>query len=117
MLFRSARIHRELLQKQLALLSKLRSEAKSSRTAGRNGTSSNPTLDVKEVESDFKFVNERGDPEKDPAKEMARLEALKGFEDKEEEVHSFIALKISMSNLFIFIAIRLYPLFQTYSFI
>ena len=106
-----ARIHRELLQKQLALLSKLRSEAKSSRSAGGNGTSSNPTLDVKEVESDFKFVNERGELEKDPAKEMARLEALKGFEDKEEEVHSYIALKIAISNLSIFIAIRLYPIF------
>ena len=89
-----ARIHRELLQKQLALLSKLRSEAKSSRSAGGNGTSSNLVVAEKEIVSDFKFVNEKGEmeQEKDPAKEMARLEALKGFEDKEEEVHSYIAL-------------------------
>lgn len=93
-----ARIHRELLQKQLALLSKLRSEAKSSRSAGGNGTSSNLVVAEKEIVSDFKFVNEKGEmeQEKDPAKEMARLEALKGFEDKEEEVHSYIALNTPM---------------------
>ena len=93
-----ARIHRELLQKQLALLSKLRSEAKSSRSAGGNGTSSNLVVAEKEIVSDFKFVNEKGEmeQEKDPAKEMARLEALKGFEDKEEEVHSCIALNTPM---------------------
>ena len=88
-----AKIHKELLQKQLALLSKLRSQAKSSRSTAENGmvSGSNPRVNEKEIVSDFKFVDDNGEIEKDadPAKEMARLEALKGFKDEEEQVHMF----------------------------
>ena len=79
-----ARIHRELLHKQLALLSKLRSEAKLSRSSGSSNSGTGTGIPDKEVIADFRFVSEKG--EKDESAEMAKLEAMKGFEDKEEQV-------------------------------
>ena len=70
--------HKELLQKQLALLSKLRSEAKLYRDKNTDNDSS-LLKDDRNQDGDFKFVEEGGD-------KMAKLEAQKGFEDTEEQV-------------------------------
>lgn len=72
-----AKTHKELLHKQLALLSQLRSEAKSSRQAIQDDGNKEDSKN-----NDFKFVNEN-EAEVDS---MARKEAEKGLEDKEEEV-------------------------------
>ena len=78
-----AKTHKDLLKKQLALLSKLRSEAKSARDTASAAHGSSRGAE-KEDEEDFKFVDNAEDGA--VSNEMARLEKEKGFEDKEEQV-------------------------------
>lgn len=78
-----AKTHKDLLKKQLALLSKLRSEAKSARDAASDAHGSFRGAE-KEEEENFKFVDNTGDSA--AGNEMARLEKEKGFEEKEEQV-------------------------------
>ena len=77
-----AKTHRELLQKQLALLSKLRSEAKLARN--ENAASSKRDDGEDQNNGEFNFVKEDG--EKDGSMELARLEKEKGLGDEEEQV-------------------------------
>eukprot|EP00596_Hydrurales_sp_CCMP1899_P002114 CAMPEP_0119042838 /NCGR_PEP_ID=MMETSP1177-20130426/16195_1 /TAXON_ID=2985 /ORGANISM="Ochromonas sp, Strain CCMP1899" /LENGTH=482 /DNA_ID=CAMNT_0007009875 /DNA_START=99 /DNA_END=1544 /DNA_ORIENTATION=- len=73
-----AKTHKELCQKQLALVSKLRAEARAARAARGDDEDD----DTERNKSDFKFVDERAG--KDDA--MAKAEKEKGFEDKEEQM-------------------------------
>ena len=90
-----AKTHRELLQKQLALLSKLRSEAKLART--ENTTSSKKDSGADEKNGEFNFVT--GDGEKDGSMELARLEKEKGFGDEEEQVQSIVLCQVFIGDL------------------
>ena len=85
--------HKELLQKQLALLSKLRAEAKIYRDNNTDKDSGLSKDDQSNNGGDFKFVEEGGD-------QLAKIEAQKGLEDSEEQVRYTLMMTCLLSTDF-----------------